>query len=92
VVAVDTPYYAVSDKAGNITIADVPDGKYEMHVWYERSAAEALKNLTRSVQISGDTRDLGSITVPRDPSFTPAHKNKYGQDYAPPPKQGYSQP
>ena len=92
VVAVDTPYYGISDKAGTVSIANVPDGRYELHFWYERSLPEALKGLTRQVRISSDARDLGAITVPQDPSFTPTHKNKYGQDYTPPPKQGYPQP
>ncbi len=92
VVAVDTPYYGVSDKAGNLAIENVPNGKYELHVWYERSVPDVLKGLTRYVTFATDSRDLGAITVPQDPAFTPAHKNKYGQDYAPPPKPGYSQP
>jgi len=92
VVALDTPYYGVSDKHGNIVIENTPDGKYELHLWYERSVPEALKALTRNVSISAESRDLGTIAVPEDPGFTPAHKNKYGQDYPPPPKQGYSQP
>jgi hypothetical protein len=92
VVAVDTPYYGVSDKAGNVTIENMPDGRYELHVWYERSVPDALKGLTRSVHVAADSRDLGTIAVPQDPAFTPAHKNKYGQDYAPPPKPGYQQP
>lgn len=92
VVAVDTPYYGVSDKSGNVTIGNVPDGRYELHVWYEQSVPEALKPLTRTVHISENARDLGTIVVLQDPGFTPAHKNKYGQDYAPPPKQQYSQP
>jgi hypothetical protein len=53
---------------------------------------EPLKNLSRIVRISAKFRDLGAIVIPEDPSFTPTHKNKYGQDYAPPPKQGYPQP
>lgn len=92
VVAVDTPFYGVSDKAGNIVLPNVPNGKYELHVWYERSTPASLKELTRPAQISTDSRDLGTITVQQDPSFTPTHKNKYGQDYAPAPKEGYPQP
>jgi plastocyanin len=91
VVAVDTPYYGVSNRAGNVTIANVPDGKYEMHVWYERSVAEDLQRLTRTVTITSAMRELGIVDVPENPSFSLAHKNKYGQDYTPPPKQGYSQ-
>ncbi len=93
VVTVDTPYYGISDKAGDVTILNVPDGRYELHAWYERSVPEALKGLTRNVRVAtADSRDLGTITVQQDPAFTPAHKNKYGQDYAPPPNPGYSQP
>lgn len=92
VVAVDTPYYGISNKAGNVRIANVPDGKYELHVWYERSTGEELQRLTRTVNIAASTRDLGTEAVRQDPGFTPAHKNKYGQDYAPPPKEGYPQP
>ena len=92
VVAVDTPYYGVSDRSGNVTITNVPDGKYELRMWYERGVPEELQALTRSVRISTESRDLGTKAVAEDPSFSPAHKNKYGQDYAPPPKPGYPQP
>jgi plastocyanin len=92
VVAVDTPYYGVSDKTGNVAVGNVPNGKYELHVWYERSTPEALKRLTRTIQIASDNRELSTIVVPQDPGFTSSHKNKYGQDYAPPPQQGYPQP
>lgn len=92
VVALDTPYYAVSERSGIVTIANVPDGKYELRIWYERSAPEALKGLARTVNITADSRDLGTIAVPLDIGFTTVHKNKYGQDYAPPPKEGYPQP
>jgi len=92
VIAVDTPYYGVSDRAGNITIRNLRDGEYELHVWYERSLPEDLKTLTRTVTVSSATKDLGMISVPENPSFSPAHKNKYGQDYAPPPSRPYSNP
>jgi plastocyanin len=92
VVAVDTPYYGLSDKRGNLIIQNVPDGKYELHIWYERSLPEDLKTLSHTVAISASSRDLGTIQVPENPSFTTAHKNKYGQDYAPPPTPGYPHP
>ena len=92
VVAVNTPYYGVSDRLGNVAIKNVVDGKYELHVWYERGPPEQLKALTRTAQISAESRDLGTLVVAEDPLFSPVHKNKYGQDYAPPPKSGYPQP
>jgi plastocyanin len=92
VVALNSPYYAISDRAGRVSIPDVPDGKYELHVWYERSLPEELKTLMRSVMLSPASRDLGVLTIPQDSGFSLSHKNKYGQDYAPPPAQGYSKP
>ena len=92
VIAVDTPYYGVSDRAGNITMRNLRDGEYELHVWYERGLPEDLKTLTRTVTVSSATKDLGLISVPENPSFSPAHKNKYGQDYAPQPSRPYSDP
>ena len=89
VVALDTPYFAVTDKSGGLAIRDVPDGKYELHVWYERSLPEELKGLLRMVRISRGSRNLGTIAVPEVAGFSPSHKNKYGQDYPPPPKPGY---
>lgn len=92
VISVDTPYYGVSDRAGNTTIHDIPDGKYELHLWYERSLPEDLKTLTRTVSVSESTKDFGTIEVLENPSFSPAHKNKYGQDYPSPPARPYSNP
>jgi plastocyanin len=92
VVAVDTPYYGLSDRKGSVAIQNVPDGKYEIHVWYERSLPDDLKTLTRTIAISSSSKELGTIQVLENPSFTLAHKNKYGQDYAPPPVPSYSHP
>ena len=92
VVAVDTSYYGVSDRAGNIIIPNVPDGKYELHVWYERSLPEDLKMLARTVNVSSSAKDVGTITIPVNSSFTSSHKNKYGQDYPPPSAPSYSHP
>ena len=91
IVALSTPYYAVSDHTGHVAIPDVPDGKYELHVWYERSLPEDLKTLARTVVLSNSSHDLGILTIPQDQGFSLSHKNKYGQDYAPP-AQGYAKP
>jgi plastocyanin len=89
VIAVETPYFALSNRAGRWMIRDVPDGRYEMHVWYERSLPEDLKGLARPVVISASSRPVDRIRVVQNPNFTLAHKNKYGQDYVPPPSSGY---
>jgi hypothetical protein len=92
VLSVDTPYFALSDRNGNVTIRNVPDGRYQMHVWYERSAPEQLQELTRVVVISGSSRSLGLLNLVEMPNFTLAHKNKYGLDYVPPPNPDYDRP
>jgi hypothetical protein len=92
VVTVNTPYYGVSDKSGAVSISNVPDGRYELHLWYERSLPQDLKSLVRTVHISSTSRDLRTLGVPLNPNFTTSHKNKYGQDYAPPPPQEYGHP
>ena len=91
VIAVDTPYYGVSDRAGRVEIASVPDGRYTMHVFYERSTADQLKGLDRMVTISGGSRSIGNVKVSESPNVTLAHKNKYGEDYVPAPASGYSE-
>lgn len=90
VVAVGSPYYAVSDKDGHVTLPNVPDGRYEVRVWFERSMPEELKKLTQVVTISDSNRALGTIRVTDNPNFSAAHKNKYGQDYVPPATTGYN--
>jgi len=89
VIAVDTPYFGVSDRAGAVLIEGVPDGRYTMHVFYERSSEETLKGLERIVTISGSSRSIGEVRVEESPDVTLAHRNKYGEDYVPPPSSGY---
>ena len=84
VVAVDTPYFGISDRTGRVNIPSVPDGRYQLSVWYERSLPEDLKAAGRPVTISEATRALEPIRVVENPNFTLEHKNKYGQDYIPP--------
>jgi plastocyanin len=92
VVSVDTPYFGLSDRNGNVTIRNVPDGHYQMSVWYERSSPEHLKELARVVTISDSSRKIGPFEVLENPTFTPTHKNKYGLDYVPPPNPDYDRP
>lgn len=84
VVAVDTPYFGMSDRSGRVSIPNVPDGRYELNVWYERSLPEDLKAAGRVVAISGASRSLDTVRVVENPNFSLEHKNKYGQDYVPP--------
>jgi plastocyanin len=80
VIALKTPYYAVSDSAGRVSITGVPPGRYSMQVWVEGASVDNLKALSREVTISGRDQSLGMVRVTED-SPPELHKNKYGRDY-----------
>jgi plastocyanin len=84
IIALETPYYATSNQTGEITIPDVPAGRYWMHVWKEGVPQGTLKTLSRPVLISTDSTSLGKLIVPDNASVPLAHKNKYGRDYEDP--------
>jgi plastocyanin len=84
VIAVDTPYFGISDRKGRVSIANVPDGRYQLNVWYERSLPEDLKAAGRPLTISAESRSIEPVRVVENPNFSLEHKNKYGQDYVPP--------
>jgi len=83
VVAVDTPYYGISDQRGQLVIRNVPPGRYVLHLWYEAALPESLKNLDRDVTISENTSTLGLLRL-TEVTLPQGHKNLYGRDYDPP--------
>jgi len=83
VVAVNTPYYGISDRRGQIVIPDAAPGRYALRVWYEGALPETMNALAREVTISESSSTLGLLRLP---AATPPteHKNMYGNDYPPP--------
>jgi plastocyanin len=59
VVAVETPYFAVTEPDGSYRIEDVPDGEYTVKVWHERFK----KDHAAAVAVNGDT--LANFTLKR---------------------------
>ncbi|HXZ81362.1 MAG TPA: carboxypeptidase regulatory-like domain-containing protein [Terriglobales bacterium] len=84
VVALSTPYYAISDKSGQFAIANVYPGRYVLRLWAEGAAPEALEGLSRAVRVGDENRTLGVLKLSVSPLVTLTHKNKYGRDYDPP--------
>ena len=84
VLALNTPFFGISDSIGNVAIPAVPPGHYILEVWYERATLDALTSLSREVTISEHNHSLGVIRVVETSALNLAHKNKYGQDYVPP--------
>lgn len=80
VIAVATPYYAISDSRGDLSIPNVPPGRYELQVFHTSVAPDELRALSREVTITPGATSLGTFTLPES-DLTLAHKNKYGRDY-----------
>ncbi len=83
VLAVESNFFAVSDKAGRYAIANVSPGNYTLHVWYENATPESLQGLQKTVVIEGENRTLPTISISVVKRAQRNHKNKYGQDYDP---------
>jgi plastocyanin len=80
VIALNTPYYAISNLNGEIRIGDVVPGRYQMHVFHPSVSPEALHAVEREITIAPGDTFLGSLTL-AESDLELAHKNKYGRDY-----------
>ena len=58
VIVTETPYFAVSDKAGNFTLKAVPPGKYVLKVWHERAKPATMEIVVGEDQTARVTFDL----------------------------------
>lgn len=83
VVVVDTPYFAVSNKQGDVLIPDVPTGQYKLELWEEHCSPENLKGASREVTVGADAASLGKIRLERSRELIVIHTNKYGRKYDP---------
>ena len=80
VIALDTPYYALADRSGNIKISNVVSGQYLMQIWAEGLNTEDMQKLFRRVSVAQGDLNLGTIEIPSLESLA-QHKNKYGREY-----------
>jgi plastocyanin len=81
IVTLETPYFSISDRTGQVTIPNVPPGRYALHAWREGTSTAALKSLMKSILVSSDSASFGKLEVPDNAPLPLTHKNKYGQDY-----------
>jgi plastocyanin len=93
VIAIATPYYAISDTLGQIVIPNVSVGRYQMHVWHEGVQQDEMDAMTKEITISQRNSTVGVLRL-KQPSTMQPHKNKYGREYDPPTPStpGYEQP
>jgi len=80
VIALETPYYAISDARGDINIPNVPPGRYQLQVFHSAVAPDTLHALSREITVAAGDTSLGNFTLTEN-DLTVAHKNKYGRDY-----------
>jgi len=94
VIALTTPYHAISNAVGQFDITNVPNGRYQLNVWHERCLPESLKALSHTVEVSPASFSLDELRLPESSNLLSKHKNKYGRDYDPSPPAGavYDQP
>jgi plastocyanin len=83
IIALDTPYYGISNQHGDVVISNVPVGHYTLKVWYEDALPEALNAMSREITVSESTSTLGALRITAA-TLRHSHKNKYGRDYDPP--------
>jgi plastocyanin len=88
VVAVDAPYFALTNRAGEFSIANVPAGRYLLNVWHERGKPDAKDVFPRQVEVPASGAALPPIRLIDSGQVASPHKNKYGRDYDPPPANG----
>lgn len=60
IVVLETPWFAVSDKAGAFTLRGLPPGKYTLGVWHEKLAAADLQVEVTAAGVAGLAVNLGA--------------------------------
>jgi plastocyanin len=82
ILAVSTPYYAVSAD-GAIGIPAVPPGRYTLNLWSEGATQESMNAARQMVIVGPDRTDLGRVFLVAIPSPLEHHANKFGEPYPP---------
>jgi hypothetical protein len=85
IVVLKHPWFATSDSAGAFTISGVPAGEYYLNVFHERATGKTLEGLRRRITVTESNQDLPPIAISETGYVEAPHKNKYGEEYPPPP-------
>ncbi len=89
VLALNTPYYGISNENGVVALHNVPAGSYRLNVWSENRQLANPDVSQKIVQVSADSVHLGDITLQTTTDALAHHKNKFGDDYEPSRDQKY---
>ena len=80
VIALATPYYAISNANGDITFPEVPPGRYDVQIFHAAVSPETLRAAHREITLTSADSSLGTFSLAETDALS-AHKNKYGRDY-----------
>ena len=80
VVALSTPYFAVTARDGSFHIPNVPPGLYRLEIWHELAAASELKSRSHEIEITAGDTALATMTLHAADNHDD-HMNKYGEPY-----------
>ncbi|MFZ0420136.1 MAG: hypothetical protein WAM04_18685 [Candidatus Sulfotelmatobacter sp.] len=80
VIALNTPYYGISDAHGDISMSNVVPGRYQMHVFHPSVSPDALHAAEHEITVTPGDTFLGSFSL-AESDLELAHKNKYGREY-----------
>jgi hypothetical protein len=83
VIALRTPYYAISTAHGTLSLQGIPGGRYRLNVWAEDASVESLNAQARIVDVGPQHTTLGSIRVVTNGDTMQHHTNKFGEPYKP---------
>lgn len=79
VVVVPTPWFAQAAADGRWSIANVPPGRYALHIWHERAAEQ-----TQPVTVAAPSVELADAQLDARGFVAGPHKDKVGKDYTGP--------
>ena len=79
VVVMGNRYYTQPGADGTFAIEQVPPGRYRLHVWHERIAAEVVKEIT--VTTTGVAGGEMQVNLNARGYRWQPHRNKYGREY-----------
>lgn len=80
IIAVDTPFYGISDAHGEISLPRGPPGRYRLQVFHTSVSPDSLRALSREITISEGNTFIGTFNL-SESDLQLAHKNKYGREY-----------
>lgn len=80
IVALSTPYFAISNARGEVSIANVTPGRYDLQIFHTSVTPDALRAVNREITVAPGDTSLGTLSL-SESDLEVAHKNKYGRDY-----------